>query len=130
MINRVAIHTAPMEVMNQLAAVVVGSMLPLVVNTIRYRNSVMASATVTSGLELVGHHHEPDGGVDEQGAGHHEQPPTGVAEGPSLAAGRERPEREQEQQRLEAGEHQVGGALGARLGRDVADEREDQDQRW
>ena len=49
MIDRVAIHTAPMEVMNQLAAVVVGSMLPLVVNTIRYRNSVMASATVTWG---------------------------------------------------------------------------------
>ena len=59
-------HTAPIDVTNQLAALVVGSMLPLGVNTRREKNSPIMSGTVAFGVNSSASSANPTHGVDEE----------------------------------------------------------------
>ena len=110
-------HTTPMELTNHSAVEVTGSMLPLVVNTRRLKNSATMSIGVAVGTKSSWRTEKPT-------AVYRSRPkPTQSRRRPAWRNDlrRERavnaPERDQHEQQQPAVEHEVGGALGARVDR-------------
>ena len=108
-------HTTPIELTNHSAVEVTGSMLPLVVNTSRLKNSDSMSIGLAVGTNSSWRTKKPTAVYrNRPKATQNRRRPAWRNDLRSERA-RERPERDQHEQQQPAVEHEVGRALGARV---------------